>query len=270
MRHNGWMILGLVGVASTCVAMPAHAQTFRAGTGILQGPTTNFSVPRAYVRPGGNNLVGTTLYLGSQGAAGLPTNALGLRAEMGMGGNFQLDTGIAAITAVPWRGYLSMAGKWGFLREGGPALASISGMFGGLLAVDANGIPSLGLQFGLPISKMFVFNRYNSLNFSLVPAFNLGVWNAAALIPGGAWPYSSSFVSLGLGADFAFLPNLHLIGDTTVGIPGITGVGTQNNLGIRWGITPSVVVDLFVGANGTGLGLGTLPASLGLSAHWAY
>ncbi len=269
MRHNKGLVLGLAAVATTCLAAPAHAQAFRAGAGVLQGPTNYYSVPRAYVRPGGNNLVGTTLYLG-QGNIGLPTNALGLRAEMGMGNNFQLDTGIAAVTAIPWRGYLSMAGKWGLMREGGASFASISGLVGGLLAVDVNGQPSLGLQLGLPISHMFAFNRVNSLNLSLVPAFNMGVWNASALLPGGAWPFSSSFVSLGLGADFAILQNLHIIGDTQIGIPGITGVGTQNNFGIRWGVTPSVVLDLFVGANATGLGLGTLPASLGLSAHWAY
>lgn len=269
MRHIGWLIAGLTGV-TTLAAAPAHAQAFRAGAGVLQGPTNYFAVPRAYVRPGGNNLMDTTLYLGSSGTAGLPTNALGLRAEMGMGHNSQLDMGIAAVTATPWRGFLSLGGKWGLMREGGASFASISGMVGGLLAVDANGQPALGLQLGLPISRMFAFNRVNSLNLSLVPAFNMGVWNASALLPGGAWPNASSFVSLGLGADFALLTNLHLIADTTVGIPGITGVGTQNNLGVRWGVSPSVVLDLFVGANTSGLGLGTLPASLGLSAHWSY
>lgn len=270
MRTFGWAILGLAGAASTCLAAPAQAQAFRTGPGILQGPTSYYSVPRGYVRPAGNNLVSTTLYLGSSGQIGLPTNALGLRAEMGMGSNFQLDTGIAAITAVPWRGYLSLGGKWGLMREGGSAFATISSMFGGLLAVDANGQPSLGLQLGLPISRVFAFNRVNTLGLSLVPAMNLGVWNASALLPGGAWPFASSFVSLGLGADFAVTNQLHLIGDTTVGIPGITGVGTQNNLGVRFAFTPTVVMDAFVGANSTGLGLGTLPSSLGLSAHWAY
>lgn len=270
MRHKGWMGLGLAAVASTCLAVPAHAQAYRAGTGTLQGPTNYFAVPNAYVRPTGNNLVGTTLYLGQGAQVGFPTNALGVRAEMGMGNNFQMDMGIAAVTAVPWRGYLNLGGKWGLMREGGASFASISGMVGGLLAVDANGQPALGMQLGLPISRLFSFNPVNSLNLSLVPAFNLGLWNASALLPGGAWPYSSSFVSLGLGADFALLRNLHLLADTTVGIPGITGVGTQNNFGVRWGVTPTVNLDLFVGANTTNLGLGTLPSSLGLSAHWSY
>lgn len=270
MRKIGWVALGLAGAVSTCLAAPAQAQSFRAGPSILQGPTSNFSVPRGYVRPGGNNLVSTTLYLGSAGQFGLPTNALGLRAEMGMGGNFQLDTGIAAITAVPWRGYLSMGGKWGLMQEGGAAFATVSSMFGGLLAVDANGQPSLGLQLGLPLSRVFAFNRVNTLGLSLVPALNLGVWNAQSLLPGGAWPYASNFVSLGLGADFAVTNQLHLIGDTTVGIPGITGVGTQNNFGVRFAFTPAAAMDIFVGGNTTGLGLGTLPASLGISGHWAY
>lgn len=270
MRKQGWVVLGLAGVVSTALAAPAHAQAFRTGPGILQGPTNNFSVPRAYVRPTGNNLVSTTLYLGGSGQWGLPTNALGLRAEMGMGSNAQMDMGIAAITAVPWRGYLSLGGKWGLMREGGSAFATVSSMFGGILAVDVNGQPSLGLQLGLPVSRVFAFNRVNTLGLSLVPALNIGVWNAAALLPGGAWPWSTNFVSLGLGADFAITNQLHVIGDTSVGIPGITGVGTQSNFGVRYAFTPSVVMDAFVGANTTGIGLGTLPASLGVSAHWAY
>lgn len=256
-------VLAMAVLAGTAGA--AQAQVGMRGPTL--GPTSHFAVPRAYILPAGQNLVSGTLYLGESGTV-FPTNGLQVGAEMGIGPGMQLDMGLHAAPMVPWQGGLSLAAKGNMIGTRG-MMPAISWLAGGLLAVNANGQPALGLQLGLPMSLALPFNDVNYLGFSLNPALNMTVGRPWALLPGGAWPNAQSFVSLGMGADFRVLPNLLLMADTNIGIPGLTGVSTTSNLGARIGFGRAFALDLFVGS-GTSSGLGSIPASFGVTGHWGY
>lgn len=278
-------VSGLAGSLCLGVAPDAQAQ-MRTSVGTvavpvvssqMSGPTRLYSVPRAQVLGLGSNLISASLGIGSIGIgsspmgigiSGISGNAVNFRADMGMGPNFELGTGIGVVATTPWRGRLDVSGKWGLMQEGN-AIASIASMAGGVLEVDANGTPNIGLQVGLPITKMFAFTDMNQLGISVVPSWNLGLLNAPTLI-GGTSAGLFNFFGVGLGADLSLLPTVHLLADTNLGFP-VTGLSTQTALGLRFDVTRDWTADVFMGFN-SGANLGTaggLPA-LGLGSSWRF
>lgn len=289
MRGMKLLAVGLAGSLGLVLSLPAEAQMRtsgrivqpRANLGMVgYGPTTLFTVPRAQTLGIGNNIVSTGVLLGGgSGFLGVPgigsgtsANSVQLGTQLGITDNFQLDMGIGGLNMGPtWAGRLNMAGKWGFLQEDMGAFASLSGLAGGILTVDPNGTPNLGLQLGVPISKVFPFGMDSYFGLSLYPNYNLGVFQPASLLPGGAIPTPSNFFAVGGGADLAIGPAFHLIADTNIGLTGISGTITQTNLGVRYAFTPTFLADAFVGFNtGVGLNLTQTAPSLGVAAHWGF
>lgn len=287
MRGKKLLAVGLSGTLGMALALPAEAQ-MRTSERIAQrsvrmvgiGPTTLFTVPRAQTLGLGNNIVSTGVLLGGGAGflgvpgigAGTSANSLSLGTQLGISDRFQLDMGIGGLNVGPtWAGRLNMAGKWGFLQEDMGAFASLSGLAGGILTVDPNGVPNLGIQLGLPISKAFAFGRDSYLGLSVYPNYNLGIFQPASLLPGGAVPTPTNFFAIGGGADLAIGPAFHLIADTNIGLTGVSGTITQTNLGVRYAFTPNFLGDVFVGYNtGAGLNLAQTAPSLGVAAHWGF
>jgi hypothetical protein len=289
MRAKKLLAIGVTGTLGAVLALPASAQ-MRGSETLLPvsvvsgmasaGPTRVFTVPQANVLGLGNNLISTSIFLGATAATpiggqpavgfGIANNALNLRAQMGMADNFELGTGIGYIAGTPWQGQLDVTGKWALMSEGMGALASVAGLAGGVLSVDANGQPALGLQLGVPISKFFAFNDINFLNLTLYPNYNFGILQPAAILPGGAQPSNLNFFALGIGGAIGMNERIHLLADTNLGMP-VGGINTQSNLGVRYVVTRDFVGDLFVGFNpGPNLGFGQAPGSVGLGAHWRF
>lgn len=289
MRASKLLAIGLAGTMGVALALPAQAQmrtsertlSVPVVSGMVSpGPTRVFTVPQANVLGLGNNLISTSIFLGATAAAplggqpaiglGISSNALNLRAQMGMSDNFELNTGIGYIAGTPWQGQLDVSGKWALLSEAGGAIASVAGLAGGVLSVNANGSPALGVQLGVPISKMFAFNDVNFLNLTLYPNYNLGLLQPAAILPGGAQPAPLNFLALGIGGTVGMTDRLHLLADTNLGVP-VTGINTQSNIGVRYAFTRDFVGDAFVGFSpGPNLGFGQTPGSFGLGAHWRF
>ncbi len=289
MRGKTLLAATLAGTLGIALSLPAEAQMRTSGriapralgvSMVGNGPTTLFTVPRAQTLGIGNNIVSTGVLLGGgTGFLGVPgigagtmANSVNLGTQLGITDAFQLDMGIGGLNMGPtWAGRLNMAGKWGFFQEDAGALASISGLAGGILTVDPNGVPNLGVQLGLPISKMFGFGMDSYLGLSLYPNYNLGIFQVASLLPGGAVPAPSNFFAIGGGADLALGPAFHLMADTNVGLTGVTGSIMQSNIGVRYAFTPNFLGDLFVGFNtGAGLNLAQTAPSLGVAAHWGF
>ncbi len=290
MRAKKLLAMGLAGSLGIVLSLPAQAQmqmsertlSVPVVAGMVSpGPTRLFTVPRANVLGLGVNLISTSIFLGATAAAplggqpavglGIASNALNLRASMGMSDTFELNTGIGYIAGSPWQGQLDVTGKWAFMSEGaGAGIASVAGLAGGVLSVDANGNPALGIQLGLPISKMFAFNDVNFFNLTLYPNYNLGLLQPAAILPGGAQPGTLNFLALGIGGTVGMTDRLQLMADTNLGVP-VTGINTQSNIGVRYAFTRDFVGDAFVGFSpGANLGFGQTPGSFGLGAHWRY
>lgn len=283
MLGKNLLALGLAGTLTVGLSEAANAQ-MRTSTGTVAvpvvtaqpaGPTRLYSVPRADVLGVGNNLMSANLFIGGIGLGPAPVgigissisgNALNLRSEMGMSPGFELGTGIGVIATTPWRGRLDLSGKWGWMQEGA-AIASVAGLAGGVLEVDANGTPSLGLQLGVPISKVLPFGAGQMLGLSMVPTWNLGLLNTATAL-GAAGPFN--FFGLGLGADLMLIPNLHLLADTNLGFP-VAGINTQSALGVRYEFSRDMTGDVFLGfASGQNLGIGGGVTSLGLGSSWRF
>jgi hypothetical protein len=240
------------------------------------GPTRYIAVPRADVLSPGNGILSAGAFLAAPGVAtpltfGGIANNLSLRSQTGFANNFQVDTGIVANRMLPYSGQLNLAGKWGFIQQSGGALASVAALAGGILAVDLNGNPTLGFQVGLPISKVFAFNGINTLGVSLYPAYNIGLFPAAQLLPGGAVPTAANYLSLGMGADFAITPALHLMADNNFGLLGVAGAISRANVGVRYALTPNLMADVFLGFSPVGItNVNAAPATLGVAAHWGF
>ncbi|HEY9854427.1 MAG TPA: hypothetical protein V6D05_01730 [Stenomitos sp.] len=271
----GTLLVGLSGAANAEMRPSTSTMAVPVVNPSQAGPTRLYSVPRADVLGTGTNLMSVSLGIGSIGIGPAPVgigiasvsgNALNLRADMGMSPGFELGTGIGVIATAPWRGRLDMSGKWAWLNEGA-AIASVAGLAGGVLEIDANGTPSLGLQVGLPVSKLFPFGVGQLVGLSVVPTWNLGLLSAGSAV-GATGPFN--FFGLGLGADLMLVPNLHLLADTNLGFP-IAGINTQSALGVRYEFSRDLTGDLFVGfASGQNLGLGGGVRSLGIGSTWRY
>lgn len=289
MRAKKLLAVGLAGTLGVVLSLPANAQ-MRTSERTIQvpvasgmvspGPTRIFTVPQANVLGIGNNIISTTVFLGATAAVpvggqpalglGIANNALNLRAQMGMTDNFELGTGIGYIAGTPWQGQLDLVGKWSLMSEGvGLGFASVAGLAGGVLSVDANGNPALGVQLGVPISKTFAFNDVNFLNLTLYPNYNLGILQPAAILPGGVQPAPLNFLALGIGGTIGMTDRLHLLADTNLGP--VSGINTQSNIGVRYAFTPDFVGDAFMGFSpGPNLGIGQVPGSFGVGAHWRF
>lgn len=283
MLGKNMLVLGLAGTLLVGLSEAASAQ-MQPSTGAVAGPLTAmqtagptrlYSVPRANVLDMGTNLMSANLFLGGIGIAPGPVgvgissvkgNALNLRADMGTAPGFELGMGIGAVATAPWRGRLDMSGKWAWAPESVNS-AGVAGLAGGILEIDANGAPSLGLQVGVPISKLLRFGEGQLVGLSLVPSWNLGLLNAARAV-GSPGPFN--FFGLGLGADLLLIPNLHFLVDTNLGFP-VAGINTQSALGVRYEFSRDQVADLFLGfSSGQNLGIGGGVASLGLGTTWRY
>ena len=278
-------VSGLAGSLAMGVAPPALAQMKTSVSTVNvpivstqpAGPTRIYSVPRAQVLATGTNLVTASIGIGGLGVGtvpmgyginGISSNAMNLRADMGLQPNFELDTGLGVLATTPWLGRLDVSGKWSLLQEGS-AIASVAGLAGGVLEVDANGQPSLGFQIGLPITKLFAFNNVNLLNLSVVPSWNLGFLTPPAII-GVPTAGLLNFFGLGLGADFTVLPRMHLLADTNLGFP-VTGLSTQTAVGIRYDMTQQWTTDLFFGfKSGAYLGMAPSLPALGVASSWSF
>ncbi|MGE5706855.1 MAG: hypothetical protein ACM3YO_00845 [Bacteroidota bacterium] len=260
-----WLAMGLAGLLGATLALPAAAQEPVSTSMGMVGPTRYFAVPQAQVLDSGIGVVSTGILLNANNPLALGAGSLSLRSQMGMANNFQLDTGIAASSFNPLSGQLNLTGKWGMMRQDQGALASIAGLAGGILSVDVNGNPRLGAVIGLPITANIGIGAVNNLGLSLFPAYNIGYVAPATLLPGGAVPAPANFLSLGVGAQFSLTPNLMLLADSNLGIPGVTGTQTQTNVGVRYAFAPGLVTDLFVGLNPN-----VAAPALGITAHWGF
>lgn len=272
MGGNKLLAIGLAGLMVGLVALPASAQVRRTvSPAPIAGPTRFYAVPKAELLAPGVGVFSSGLFLAAPGMwagnLGLMANGLSLRSQIGLP-NFQLDSGLSAASIAPWSGQLSLAGKWGILQGTSGIISSVSALAGGVLALDVNGRPLLGLQLGLPISGVFAFNPVNTLGITLFPAYNLG---AVQALPVGLQPVALNYLSLGVGTDFSLSRNLHVLADTNFGLPGVAGTLTQTNLGLRYAFAPNLAGDFFLGfAPGANLGISSAPATIGLAAHWGF
>ncbi|HEY9764722.1 MAG TPA: hypothetical protein V6C82_00065, partial [Chroococcales cyanobacterium] len=183
----------------------------------IPGPTHYKSVPRADVLGAGVNLFSTNLLLGASpsligGRApgvnlGITANALDLRADMGLGPNFELGTGLAYVSTTPWMGQLNMTGKWGLVQNRPLSIAGIGGV---ALTADPNGLVNIGLVVGVPLTSAFMIGS-NPLVLTVAPQYNIG-WNSGNLIarvPAGLF----SNLGFGLGSSLKVTNNLFFIAD---------------------------------------------------------
>lgn len=229
------------------------------------GPTRMWSVNSARTLPEGTTLLDMSLVLGSTGVApvfmGAPGVAMGVvgtglnvRADAAVDPGFEIGAGIGVTSTVPWRGRLDLHGKWNVMQEGvGASWLTLGTMAGGLLEVDANGTPNLGLQLGVPMTKVFPFTGTQYAAFTLQPSWNLGIQGRA---PGLTSLGGFNFLGLGLGLDLALTDRMHFLADTNLGLK-VGGMSSDSALGIRYAFNRNVLGQVYLGVGGTtGLGIG--------------
>jgi hypothetical protein len=176
---------------------------------------------------------------------------------------FEVGAGIGAAAAAPWRGKLDLHGKWNLMREGvGGALLGVGTIAGGLLEMDASGVPSLGVQFGLPLTKVVGFTPMQYAAFTIQPSWNLGL---AGTTPGISGIGGFNYLGLGVGLDLALTDRAHFLADTNLGLK-VAGVTTDSALGLRYAFNPSVVGQIYFGVGTSGPGAGI--SGLGLGGIW--
>lgn len=293
-------VLGAVTALGLSVAwaLPAQAQmrtsrpinSFSAATDIqpVVGPTRLFIIPRGDTLPSGEAVTSLNLLLSTTTPAqvtpgmGIPApsspglglgfgyggNALSLTNQSAMGSMFEMDTGITAYATSPWQGRLDLAGKLGLVQEKLGAIANLAGIAGVALNLDANGTPTLGFTFGLPISKTIGFTPMNRLTLAAYPN-----WGSGLVSPGlvGAGIIPGTRFAVGLGGALTLTDTLALIADTSwLPVAGATGAPTEGtNVGIRFGFTPNVTFDLMA-SMAPAVGVGTTPVSVGAGLNWQY
>ncbi|MGE5708244.1 MAG: hypothetical protein ACM3YO_07915 [Bacteroidota bacterium] len=260
-------------------SQPTAAATILTG---IPGPTRYRAVQRSEVLPQGATVVSGNLLFGASPSGlvsgnapginlGITANALEARADMGLGPNFELGTGIGYIAATPWIGQLNMTGKFGIMGGAGSpfALAGIGGL--GIIS-DQNGIANVGFVLGAPISTTLMVGAANPLMLTAAPQVSLG-WispNTPAGIAGGM----QTNLGLGLGGAFGITDALFAIVDTNLGFP-TAGLISDSNFGVRYAFSPSVTGDLFLGvkaipANLALAGSTTASYGLGAGASWRF
>ena len=245
-------------------ALPSFAQPLGApGTPSAPlGPTRFFIIPKADVLPSGTAVTSLNLQLSTiapgqvMPGIGTPTpsspglglgfgyggNALDLSNQTAMGSLFELDTGISAYATTPWQGRVDVAGKLGLLQQKLGSLASVAGMAGVALNVNANGMPSLGFTVGVPVTTTLSLSPMNHLTLSAYPNWGTGLV-APGLIQTGVIPPTR--FALGLGGSLTLTDTVMLLADTSLlGIgPGAPNEGAD--FGVRFGYSPNVTFDIY-------------------------
>lgn len=228
------------------------------------GPTRMWSVNSARTLPEGTTMLDMSLTLGSTGVSpvfqGAPGVALGVvgtginvRADAGVNPGMEIGAGIGVAAGAPWRGQLNLHGKWNVMREGGNNWVTLGTLAGGLLEVDANGTPNLGVTLGVPITKVFPFTGIQYASFTLQPSWNLGVRGTS---PGITTLGGFNFLGLGLGLDLAMTERAHFLADTNLGLK-VGGMTSDSALGLRYAFNRNVLGQVYLGVGGsTGLGIG--------------
>ena len=236
-----------------------------AETVIPPGPTRMWSVNSGNTLPVGTTILDMSLTLGAAGAgpvfSGAPGVAVGIfgtglnvRADAAVDPGFEVGAGIGVAATVPWRGRLDLHGKWNVMREGvGANLVTLGTMAGGLLEIDANGTPNLGVQLGVTISKVFPFTGIQYAAFTLQPNWNLGI---SGRTPGLTSLGGFNYLGLGLGLDLALTEKSHFLADTNLGLK-VGGLASDSALGMRYAFNRNVMGQIYLGVGGTtGLGIG--------------
>ncbi len=225
------------------------------------GPTRTFNVPMAYTLPAGTRLFTTNLTLGSTGIApiyagapgvslGIVGNALNVHADAALSNHTEVGAGIAAASTTPWRGALDIEGKRALLREGvNGAPLSLAAMAGAIFDVNANGVPDIGFQLGVPLTKALAFTDRQVVTFSLFPNWNAGMMGAQGSI--GPRPINS--LGLGFGMDLALSPAAHVLADTNLGLA-LGGIQTDSAVGFRYAFSPTMLGQVFLGVGASGPG----------------
>lgn len=280
--------------AGLCWALPAVAQSVREpglfGVAEPLGPTRLFILPRADVLPVGTAVTSLDLQLSTSAPArvipgvGIPApsapgiglgfgyggNAVSMTNQMAMGNMFELDTGVTAYATAPWQGRLDVAGKMGLMQEKLGDLASLAGIAGVALNLDANGSPSLGFTLGIPMTKTLAFTPMNRLTFSAYPN-----WGTGLVAPGvvGTGFLPPTRFALGLGGSFTLTDTLMILADTSLVGTSLTAPNEGANIGVRFGYSPNVTFDLYLStaANTTpNAALTTMPLTVGGGMNWHY
>ncbi|MBM3266925.1 MAG: hypothetical protein FJZ01_04675 [Candidatus Sericytochromatia bacterium] len=274
----------LAGASSLVWSLPAGAQVMERSQETIRvpvaevatpiGPTRMWSVNSAVTLPEGVSLLGFDLRLGATGLApvfaGAPGVALGVigtglnvRADAAVTDGFEIGAGVGASATAPWRGRLDLHGKWNLMREGVEgAWLTLGTLAGGQLEMDANGVPNLGLQVGMPITKVFPFTNIQYAAFTIQPNWNLGLAGSA---PGLAGIGGFNFLGLGVGLDLAMTERTHFLADTNFGLK-VGGVTTDSALGLRYAFNRNVVGSIYLGVGAAGPGAGI--SGLGIGGTW--
>lgn len=270
-------------------ALPSFAQRVM-GVSESLGPTRLFILPRADVLPMGSAVTSLDLQLSTRSPAqvqpgsGIPApsapgiglgfgyggNALSLTNQMAIGELLQLDTGVTAYATAPWQGRMDVAGKMGLMQEKLGAIASLAGMAGVALNLDANGTPSLGFTLGIPVTKTVAFTSMNRLTFSAYPN-----WGTGLVAPGvvGAGFFPATRFALGLGGSFTLTDTLMILADTSLVGASLNAPNEGANLGLRFGYSPNVTFDLYVSTapNTTpNAALTSMPLTVSAGMNWQY
>jgi len=193
---------------------------------------------------------------------GLGGNAVSLSNHSAWSDLFQLSTGITTSAAPPWQGRLDLAGKLGLMQEKLGSLASVAGIARVALNVNANGVPSPAFTLGIPIEKTLSFASMNRLTVTAYPN-----WGTDLVSPGAGLSPPTRF-ALGLGGAVALSDTLALIADTSF-VTGPTLLNEGSDLGVRFGLSPSVAFDLSVGLSASAPS-GSRPISVGTGMSWFY
>lgn len=254
------------------------------------GPTRLFILPRADILPLGSAVTSLDLQLSTsapaqvQPGASIPApsapgiglgfgyggNALSLTNQMAIGELLQLDTGVTAYATAPWQGRLDVAGKMGLMQEKLGAIASLAGMAGVALNLDANGTPSLGFTLGVPITKSVAFTSMNRLTLSAYPN-----WGTGLVAPGvvGAGFFPPTRFALGLGGSFTLTDTLMILADTSLVGASLNAPNEGANLGVRFGYSPNITFDLYVSTTpntNPNAALTSTPLTVSAGMNWQY
>ncbi len=254
--------LVLAGAGLVVLAGPAYASPASGSAPPRPpGPTRTFNVPMAYTLPAGARLFTTNLTLGSTGLApiysgapglslGIVGNAVNVHADAALSSQTEVGAGIAATSTNPWRGALDIEGKRAVMEEGvNGAPASLAATVGAIFDVDANGVPDIGFQLGVPITKALAFTRRQVVTLSLFPSWNVGMMGAQ----GAVGPRPINTLGLGFGMDLALSPFAHVLADTNLGLK-LGGIQTDSALGFRYAFSPTMLGQVFLGVGASGPG----------------
>lgn len=257
------------------VVAPAPAQSVPVAAVQPVGPTSTWTVPMAYTLPAGTRQISTNLMLGATGltpmfagapgvSVGVVGNAINFHADSAIDGRTEIGAGLSAAATAPWRGALDVEGKRELMLEGlRGAPLSVGAVAGAIFDVDANGVPDIGLQIGVPLTKSVSLTGGNLLTVSVEPNWNVGAMGARGKTP--LAPINN--LGLGLGMDLALTPAAHVLADTNLGLK-LGAIQAGSALGFRYAFNPSLMGQVFLAIGASGPGAGT--NGLGIGAIMTY